>query len=411
MIKKVIAGILILMVLALLGGLCFLFVNLVVTQSSVAYSELNPPLDTSSVAAWEAQRATSLDVLQQEQYGLIPTTTVDWQIEKTILDDDVLNGTAQYELWKLESPSEDFALHIVGLFPASDEPMPVVVASNFCPHHVRYDYDIPLPMNYPSMCETEGFLSGAMGSVFGEFLITYPVEQFVEHNVVLANVFLSEGVPDSAAHYKERLDLVAQVTDTDVDGVLAAWAWELAEVARVFDADERIDASKSAVYGHSRDGKAALLAGAFSEHVDLVLSHQSGKGGTSPWQDEVGESIEAITNTYGYWFTPSFTNFIDRETELTVDQHHLVAANAPKPVLISAAWWDKWGDPAGSMQSVLNATPVYELYGATGYNDGTLSNFNPEAELSYFIRPWTHGVRASDWDAFFAFMSHHFELE
>lgn len=412
MVKRILGIIGIVLLLAILGFVVFAFNALVVTEREVAYTALQPILDVSSVEVWERQRDELLITLQREQYGTVPTTEVAWEIAVEVLDVDAVNGNAQYELWTMQAPNSEFVLHIVGLFPKSDKAMPMVIASNFCPHHIRYpDYDIPLPEHFPGMCESEGLMTGVVSNIFGEYIMTYPEADFVENEVILANVFLAQGVADDPVHYIEGLERVADITNSDVDGVLAAWAWTFAEVTRVFEDDERVDSNRTAVYGHSRDGKAALLAAAFDENIDLVLSHQSGKGGTSPWHREVGESVEAVTGSYGFWFTPDFVQFVGRDTEISVDQHALIAAVAPRPVLVSTAWMDKWGDPAGARLSALNATPVYELYGASGITDGTLNDFTPESELSYFIRPWTHGVRASDWEAFFTFMSEHFQEE
>ncbi len=412
MFKRVLLIIGLIVLFPLIGVVVFAFNALVVTERTVDFAELQPQLDVTSVEVWEAERTHLLSILEKEQYGVVPTTTVDWNVQKKVLDANVRSGTASYELWTLSAPESEFILNIVGLFPKSDAALPMVVASNFCPHHVRYPgYDIPVPEHFSEMCESEGVLSDLMGNVFGEFLTSYPEDQFIENEVILANVFLAEGVADDPIHYEVGLQQVADITNTNVDGVLAAWAWTFGEVTRVFEADDRVDPSRTAVYGHSRDGKAALLAGAFNQNIDLVLSHQSGKGGAAPWQRKVGESVEAVTDTYGFWFTPDFVQFAGNDTAISVDQHALIAAVAPRPVLLSVAWMDKWGDPAGTRVSAQNATPVYELYGARGISNGVLSDFDPELELSYFIRPWTHGVRASDWDAFFMFMNEHFAEE
>lgn len=412
MIKRIVSLSFISVLLIILGGFCFIFFTLVVTEKVVELVTLGPALKVSSIEDWEDQREVLLKNLQSEQYGIIPTTEVVWEISKEVLDDNVLAGRAQYELWTLQAPESDFALHIVGLFPSSTTVLPAVIASNFCPHHIRYpEYIVPIPAHYPSMCESDGLLGGVVSGVFGEYLTTYPVEDFVENEVILINIYLAEGVADDPIYFEAGLKQVSELTGENVSGVLAAWAWIYSEVSRVFSEDNRVDEDRIALYGHSRDGKSALLAAAFDEDIDMVLSHQSGKGGAAPWQREVGESIEGATKTYGFWYSPNFIKFSGRPNSLGADQHALIAAIAPRPVLLSNAWMDKWGDPVGVMQAVLNATPVYELYGAQGISEGTLSNFYPDSELSYFIRPWTHGVRASDWTAFFSFMSSHFNEE
>src|SRR5439155_3940867 len=48
-------------------------------------------------------------------------------------------------------------------------------------------------------------------------------------------------------------------------GVLSAWGWGMSKVLDYFETDKAVDAKKVAVQGHSRSGKAALVAMAYDE--------------------------------------------------------------------------------------------------------------------------------------------------
>ena len=60
-------------------------------------------------------------------------------------------------------------------------------------------------------------------------------------------------------------------------GALAVWATLFSRAYDVLAADTRFDARRIAIWGHSRHGKAALLAGAFDHRFAAVISHQSGR--------------------------------------------------------------------------------------------------------------------------------------
>ena len=76
---------------------------------------------------------------------------------------------------------------------------------------------------------------------------------------------------------------------------------------------DAIDSTKVVVTGHSRYGKAALVAGAFDERIGLTVPSHSGCGGTAPYRLIYGNS-EQLHNIVGFaphWFRPDFNQFVD----------------------------------------------------------------------------------------------------
>lgn len=111
---------------------------------------------------------------------------------------------------------------------------------------------------------------------------------------------------------------------------------------------------------------------------------------------------------YPYWFDPAFLKFAGRETELTLDQHFLLALIAPRPVLLTGARFDRWADPKGSFMALRDASSVYDLYqDEKSFTARTLTDFVPRDTLAFFMRPLNHGTRASDWRAFIEFLTVH----
>src|SRR5262249_19698576 len=73
-------------------------------------------------------------------------------------------------------------------------------------------------------------------------------------------------------------------------GGLMAWAWGVSRVIDALESVDKIDAKKVIVTGHSRYGKAALVAGAFDERIALSVPSHSGCAGCSPYRFIYGKS-------------------------------------------------------------------------------------------------------------------------
>ena len=155
-------------------------------------------------------------------------------------------------------------------------------------------------------------------------------------------------------------------------GALRAWAWGASRLLDYLDGDKQFDATKVAIEGVSRNGKAALVTMAFDERFAAGLIASSGEGGASPWRRDCGESLENLTSPDEYhWMAGNFIKYgCDPLTpnDLPIDQHELIALCAPRPCLISSGVFeaDKWQDLTGMFMATVKATPVYELLGAGG---------------------------------------------
>lgn len=386
--------------LGLLAGLLYATNMLVVKTWDVTNRVVTGPETLTSVDA--------LQTLIVEQYGVVPKKLTTWEIEKTVLDEGAYDGTATFELWRMTVSSSTVDLHVVVLIPNASTTHPALIVSNFCPNHLRYpEFNIPKPSFYFSMCEGGSMNGFFVNSIFGEYIASYPYQAFIERGIIMANVYLGELVADDPAQAQSDFEALTHMTGEPVESSVAAWAFAYQAVNQALEADPRVRQEQTAIYGHSRDGKAALLAAALDNHIDLTIAHQSGKGGAALWQREVGESKTNILAEYSHWFAPRFAE--NNQIGTTLDQHQLIAAVAPRPLLLSAAWLDNWGDPAGVLMAALAATPTYNNLGATGITTGVLSRaFDPTHALTFFIRPYTHGVRASDWEAFLRFIDFHF---
>jgi hypothetical protein len=195
-------------------------------------------------------------------------------------------------------------------------------------------------------------------------------------------------------------------------GTIAAWSWALRRVMDYIETDNHIDARKVCLLGFSRFGKAALWAGALDQRFAIVLSCESGCGGAAIVRRCFGETIKLINDQFPHWFNGCFKSFNNRVNELPVDGHMLIALIAPRPVYVSAAEQDLWGDPHGTFLAAKAAETVYELFGKSGLGIAEM----PPADTSvgdyigYHMRKGEHGLENYDTEKFLDFARKHFQL-
>ena len=155
-------------------------------------------------------------------------------------------------------------------------------------------------------------------------------------------------------------------------GSLRAWGWGLSRLIDYFETDKTFDATKCAIEGVSRYGKASLVAMAFEERIAAGFIASSGKAGAAGWRRNCGESIgNIVSNEEYHWVCGNLIKYgADplTENDIPVDQHELIALCAPRACFISTGSWngDKWQDVVGSFISASKASPVYELLGYKG---------------------------------------------
>ncbi|WP_436908156.1 glucuronyl esterase domain-containing protein [Halosimplex marinum] len=198
-------------------------------------------------------------------------------------------------------------------------------------------------------------------------------------------------------------------------GVLAAWAWGLQRCVDALRPMDSVRAEEIIVFGHSRCGKAALLAGATDERIGLVAPHQSGTGGMALNRDNDQEGIDDITGAFPGWFADTFAAFDGQVERLPVDQHCLAALVAPRPLIDTAGARDYWTNPGRALDAVRAAEPVWELLGAEGIADDLPlygdDEIDPETvgSICHYRRETAHTLNEGYLDAVLDFADVHFD--
>ncbi|RXW14931.1 hypothetical protein EST38_g10925 [Candolleomyces aberdarensis] len=137
-------------------------------------------------------------------------------------------------------------------------------------------------------------------------------------------------------------------------GALIAWTWG---VGRLIDALEKVPATKInakrlGVTGCSRNGKGAMVVGAFEPRIRLTIPQESGAGGSACWRisDELkrrGENIQTASQivTENVWHGAAFNSYTGQVGVLPFDQHLLTALIAPRAVLVEDNGGIDWLGP------------------------------------------------------------------
>jgi hypothetical protein len=375
----------------------------------------------ATLEMWKSKIAPNLKTeIQEHIYGYLPESSSTKIVGKkhitaSAFDDSAIvteyNLSAMAVFNGVSSISNEFKMVLVA--PKSVKgPVPVILMQTFCPSHSTVPVaGVSRPENDGMSCDGKGIMGGLMTYVFGRYIATPPFEDILNRGYAVATVYSSELVPDRSQSGRTALRSLSQGHKNEETrwGAIAAWAWGYSRMVDALEQDPDFETNRFVSYGHSRFGKSALVAAAYDSRISGVISHQSGTGGASLNKQKKGESIGEITAMYPHWFSGKYASYADRETEMPIDQHAVIGLIAPRPVFLGNARRDVWSDPNGGFRALEGADPVYKLHNKQGLNQDTLKSFKPDSNLSFYIRPGTHGVVKEDWPAFLDFMDAHFK--
>jgi hypothetical protein len=356
---------------------------------------------------WLKKRRPELEQLfQHYMYGWFPPP-VRVQGKVTYTDPHFFDGKATLKLVTLRLGKEP-APHVQLLVVIPNhrsKPAPIFVGMNFSGNHTLVnDTNVPLtvswmPTNIPRIHVVSHH---ADDSGRGRQIDTWSLEQTIDRGYAVATYYCGDVEEDRTNAAGGVRELIRVPHAPDDWSTIAAWAWGMERVVDYLEKDRDIDRKRIALVGHSRFGKATILAGAFDQRVALVIPLQAGCGGTAPSRGTVGESVKQINNRFPEWFCGEFKAFNDQPARLPFDQDCLIAMCAPRPVLLGGATEDTWTNPEGAFQMLRAASGVYRLLGAEGLAASVMPPVNHliDSNPGYFLRPGKHSMTRDDWKFF-----------
>ncbi|KAL2217128.1 Glucuronoyl esterase catalytic domain from Hypocrea Jecorina [Thermoascus aurantiacus ATCC 26904] len=157
-------------------------------------------------------------------------------------------------------------------------------------------------------------------------------------------------------------------------GAMIAWAWG---VSRILDALEmtapqaNINLDRVGVTGCSRNGKGALVAGAFDERIALTIPQESGSGGSACWRLsdamwDSGQNVQTAREivTENVWFSTSFNPYASTNVDVLPFDHHMLAGLvAPRGLFVVENTGYEWLGPMSCYGCMKTAQKVWTALG------------------------------------------------
>jgi hypothetical protein len=360
------------------------------------------------------RRPEILELYRSQVFGRGPAMQGKLEFEVTGVDRAALGGKAVRKLvtiWPIGRSGPRMNL-LVYLPAGPKKPSPLFVGLGFAGNQtVSSDPGVPLAEEWTRDPTTNEYVKRrASEDSRGRFAARWQLDKILAHGYGLATAYYGDIEPDFVGGFRygiRPLFLRPGQIDPAPDewGAIGAWAWGLSRAMDYLETDRDVDARRVAVIGHSRLGKTALWAGAQDTRFSIVISNESGEGGAAITRRDFGERIADLNARFPHWFCGNFKKYDNRESDLPVDAHMLLALIAPRPLYVASASEDLWSDPRGEFLAAVGASPVYELLGKTGLGTDEMPAIEHPImhTVAYHIRAGKHDVTAYDWEQYLKF--------
>jgi len=313
---------------------------------------------------WNKRRPEIVEDFDREIYGRIPRATpaVQWEVTSTTTE---VNGEVPVLTRKLVGHVDNSAYPLITVdiqltltTPANAAgPVPVIMEFGLSPEFLA------ALARRASATQSAPKAPAATGPTWQQ--------QVLAKGWGYASIIATSIQPDTGAGLTQGIIGLCnkgQPRKSDDWGALRAWAWGASRALDYLETDKAVDARRVGLEGHSRYGKATLIAMAYDPRFAIAFVSSSGEGGAKLHRRNWGEIVENLAATGEYhWMAGNFLRYAGPKgwNDLPVDSHELVALCAPRPVFISAGatQGDGWVDAKGMFLAAVAAGPVYNLLG------------------------------------------------
>ena len=392
------------------------------------YPKLPDPLTTragehvTTASQWQRDRRPEIaELLQSQVYGFVPDNvpTATWKVTRTLQHS--IGGiavvtkelTGHVDNSAYPSITVNIRANLVTPAEAQGRAVPVIVMNGS-----RLQ---PIPANPPaSLAHNVSYYS-----LLGENNLQQLLGRGWGYVAIDSTSAQPDSLPNGAGIGAGIIGLANRGEPRRMDqwGAVRAWAWADSRLLDYLVTDPDVDARRIGIFGHSRFGKAALVAMAFDPRFAIGYISAAGAGGSALFRRNFGETLANLTGPGEfYWFAGNLMKYAavgHTPDELPVDSHELIALCAPRPVFLSGGIFmsepgkvpgDAWQDTRGTFMAAVAASPVYTLLGAKGLGTDTMpppSTLIDNGNLAF--RQHTEGHTPSpNWPYFLRFAEREF---
>jgi len=380
-----------------------------------------------SAAEWPKRRREILDIFAREMFGQEPPAPDCLVTELVEERRNALAGFAVrslYQMWFKADKSGPCINWVVYRPRHAKKPVPVILFLNYNGNaELTPDTEIPLMTAWcrndenASEHRIHADIRGKMCDPNRDTVL--PLGMILARGYAVMSACYCEMSPDPDPDFNEPNPLYKQETCAlqyglftlwrprdesrdDNTTALGAWAWGL---SRGLDLAERIpelDATRPVVTGCSRLGKAAFLAAARDERFKVCVPVQCGGGGVTLAKRDYGENVGIEVAYFKHWYCKAYKKYERNPAKLlTFDQHLLLAAIAPRHVLVEGFISNPWFDTEGEFLACQAAAPAWKFLGKPGLpTDKWPEPYEETAigsHIGYVMRTEAHGIAACDW--------------
>ncbi len=335
----------------------------------------NDGTPVKSPADWTRRRKELIDLVLTYEYGELPPAVTN--VKATVVSSAPttrpaeMPGATETNVILTMGPDNKITMHMHLFIPAA--PVDKAPGTAKFPIIIRGDVNM-------------------RGDRYWKFVTPDIAAAVVQRGYILAEFDRTELAVDK----KETREGGIYTAWPDYNGsAMSIWAWGYERCVDYVLTRPDVEPNHIAITGHSRGGKAVLLAGALDERVALTAPNGSGCGGAGCYRFQApkSEAIENILKNFPYWFEPHFSEFIGHVDQLPIDQHSIKALVAPRALLETSGLGDLWANPEGSQQSYLAAREVFDFLGVREQIGVAWRAGNHEHNL----RDWTALLDFADW--------------
>ncbi len=360
---------------------------------------------------WEKRRAEIVSLYETHVYGPRVKSDAKASFEVRSEKPDALGGLAvrrEIRVYFLGDKSGPWMDLLVYLPKDASEKVPVFFGFNYMGNQsVTNEDDVSVTPawirhapNVPGIVDNHATVENR-----GAQARRWPLELIIRRGYAVATACFGEVEADEPSGWtrsplRQMLGLrTAGVRGSEDVGAIGIWAFAAGRALDCLATVPEIDATRVALTGHSRMGKTALWAAALDRRFALVVSNDSGEGGASLARRKLGERIADSVKSSGYWYSPRYSEYVNREETLPVDAHFLMALIAPQPLYVSSATEDVGADPEGEFLATWHVGGVYALYGFRGLDIPTMPTPDTSVgdRVGYHVRKGIHDILEADW--------------